>query len=73
MYTVAHSQGTTCLMTLLSERPEYNDYIYAASLMAPVAYVKHVAFIYQTFEKFRKVLEVNLNRMKNSNQNTNVL
>lgn len=35
LYYVGHSQGTTTLMVLLSERPEYNEKIYAASLMAP--------------------------------------
>lgn len=33
LYYIGHSQGTTSLMVLLSERPEYNDKIHAASLM----------------------------------------
>lgn len=33
LYYVGHSQGTTALMVLLSERPEYNAKIHAASLM----------------------------------------
>lgn len=36
VFIIAHSQGTTMLMTLLSELPEYNHFVAAASLMAPV-------------------------------------
>lgn len=41
VYVVGHSQGTTGLMTLLSEKPEYNDYVAAASLLAPIAYLNN--------------------------------
>lgn len=41
VYFVGHSQGTTSLFVLLSERPEYNQKIVAASLLAPVAYLGH--------------------------------
>lgn len=41
MFVIAHSQGATALLTLLAERPEYNQYITAASLLAPVAYIEH--------------------------------
>lgn len=39
LYYLGYSQGTTSLMVLLSERPEYNSKIHVASLMAPVAYM----------------------------------
>lgn len=42
VYYVGHSQGTTTLLVLLSERPEYNDKIKVASLMAPVGAIKHL-------------------------------
>lgn len=43
VYYIGHSQGTTSLMTLLSEKPEYNEKIHIASLLAPVGYAIHVA------------------------------
>lgn len=39
VYYVAHSQGTTSLMVLLSQKPEYNRKVAAASLLAPVGYL----------------------------------
>lgn len=42
LYYVGHSQGTTALMCLLSEKPEYNDKIHVAVLLAPVGYNKYV-------------------------------
>ncbi|XP_037051234.1 lipase 3-like [Bradysia coprophila] len=42
LYYLGHSQGTTNLLVLLSERPEYNQKIYAASLMAPAVYFSHM-------------------------------
>ncbi|XP_031629977.1 lipase 3-like [Contarinia nasturtii] len=53
---VAFSMGTTSMMTLLSDRPEYNDYVRAASLMAPVGYIKYAGAFYQTLESFHKFL-----------------
>lgn len=38
-YVVAHSQGTSSVMALLSERPEFNRRMHAVSLMAPVGYL----------------------------------
>lgn len=40
-YYVAHSQGTSSIMALLSEYPEWNDRLYAVSLMAPVGFVSN--------------------------------
>lgn len=42
VYYIAHSQGTSGLMTLLSERPEYNQFVAAASLLAPIGYMSHL-------------------------------
>lgn len=39
VFIIGHSQGTTTLMALLSEIPRYNQYVAAASLMAPVSQV----------------------------------
>lgn len=47
LHYVGYSQGTTSLLVLLSEKPEYNDKIHIASLMAPVGYVNHEDFLYQ--------------------------
>lgn len=41
VFVVGHSQGTTGLMTLLSEKPEYNEYVAAASLLAPIAFLNN--------------------------------
>lgn len=39
---LGHSQGTTALMVLLSNRPEYNDKINEANLLAPAVYLKNI-------------------------------
>lgn len=39
---VGHSQGTTILLVLMSERPEYNLKVHSANLMAPVAFCTHM-------------------------------
>lgn len=39
LHYIGHSQGTTTILILLSERPEYNRKIQSATLMAPVAYL----------------------------------
>lgn len=44
---VGHSQSTTTIMVLLSERPEYNQKIGGASLLAPIGYLTHVDKIYK--------------------------
>lgn len=41
VYVVGHSQGTTGLMTLLSEKPEYNEFVAAASFLAPIAFLNN--------------------------------
>lgn len=39
LYYIGHSQGGTTLIVLLSEKPEFNDKIYAASLLGPLGYI----------------------------------
>lgn len=58
LYVVAHSQGTSALMALLSEKPEFNDQINAVSLMAPVSYLTHAEFFYRMLSKFERPLQV---------------
>lgn len=41
-YVVAHSQGCTSLMVLLSLRPQYNDKIIQGHLMAPAVFMNHL-------------------------------
>ncbi|XP_037952851.1 lipase 3 [Teleopsis dalmanni] len=42
LHYVAHSQGSTVFLVLLSERPQYNERFASATLLAPVAYLKHL-------------------------------
>ncbi|XP_059622889.1 lipase 3-like [Phlebotomus argentipes] len=37
-----HSQGTTSLFVMLSERPKYNNVLKSAHALAPVAFMKHL-------------------------------
>lgn len=58
LFAIAHSQGTTSLMTLLSEKPEFNDQISAISLMAPVGYLTHAQFFYQLLAILERPMQV---------------
>jgi pimeloyl-ACP methyl ester carboxylesterase len=40
-FYVGHSQGTTSLLALLSSRPDYNQKIIQAHLLAPAAFISH--------------------------------
>lgn len=44
-FVIAHSQGASSMMALLSEKPEFNDQIRALSLMAPVGYLNHAPLL----------------------------
>lgn len=50
---------------MLSERPEYNDKIYAASLMAPVGYIYYSDSIYKLFTVIMPLLRVTIENMTN--------
>lgn len=42
LFFIGHSQGTTALFVMLSEKPEYNRKIIKAALYAPIAYTEHM-------------------------------
>jgi lysosomal acid lipase/cholesteryl ester hydrolase len=57
VFYVAHSQGCTALMVLLATRPEYNDKIHEAHLMAPAVFMANfphpfVRFFASEFDAF---------------------
>lgn len=58
LYVIAHSQGTSATLALLSEKPQYNDYMNAVSLMAPIAYMNHSSSVWRTMAKLAPVLQV---------------
>lgn len=51
VHIVAHSQGCTTVLVLLSTRPEYNKKIKTAILMAPAAFMKHTSTMGQSILK----------------------
>lgn len=60
VYVVAHSQGTSAFMAWLSERPQDNQYVAAASLLAPVGWLCYADDLYQTLGIVQPALEVSL-------------
>lgn len=42
LYYIGHSQGGTVFYVMASERPEYNDKIRLASLMAPAGFIANI-------------------------------
>lgn len=55
---IGHSQGTTALMVLLSMRPEYNNKINEANLLAPAAYLKNIRNpFFKVISDFYKLLK----------------
>lgn len=58
LHYIGYSQGATSLLVLLSEKPEYNDKIIMASLMAPVGYMGHVGETFQNLASFGVLLKV---------------
>lgn len=47
------------ICVLLAVKPEWNNYIYAMSLMAPIAYLEHCTFFIKAASAFDKPLNVN--------------
>lgn len=41
LHYVGHSQGTAIMFVLLSTKPEYNERLKTAHMLAPIAYMKH--------------------------------
>lgn len=39
IHLIGHSQGSTVILVLLAERPEFNDYVESGTLLAPVAFL----------------------------------
>lgn len=66
LYYVGFSQGTTSLLVMLSQRPEYNNKIYAASLMAPVGYIYYADSIYKLFTSVIPMLKVTIRKQSAS-------
>lgn len=60
-FYVGHSQGTSSIMALLSECPQWNEYIHAASLMSPVAFVSNA----ELYDLFAAVLAPGVNSVTN--------
>lgn len=58
VYIVPHSQGTLALIAMLAEVPEYNKYVAAASLLAPISYLSHSAPIYRALATVGSLLQV---------------
>jgi len=42
IFYIGHSMGTTGFMVMANERPEYQDKVYLANFLAPVAFVDHM-------------------------------
>jgi pimeloyl-ACP methyl ester carboxylesterase len=42
LFFIGHSQGSAALMVLLSQRPEYNDKVISAHLMAPAVFLNNL-------------------------------
>lgn len=47
-------------MALLSEKPEYNNYLAAASLMAPIGFLGNSGRLFQILSDLSPVLKVTL-------------
>ncbi|XP_073821576.1 lipase 3-like [Musca autumnalis] len=50
IHYIGHSQGTTVFFALMSSRPEYNEKIKTAHMLAPVTFIKHMS------DKFTTIL-----------------
>lgn len=55
---VAHSQTTSSILCLLSEKPGYNEVVSTVSLMAPIAYLGHLKSMYAPLARIGFLLEV---------------
>lgn len=60
IFYVGHNQGTTALMVLLSTRPEFNQKIVQAHLMAPIAFMDfpHPLIAFNAEERIKMSLYV---------------
>ena len=58
IFYIGHSMGTTGFMVMANERPEYQQHIHLANLLAPVAYLGHIKSPIKYFAPFSKSVEV---------------
>lgn len=58
LFLIGHLDGATAIPVLLSEKPEYNEKITAAVLMAPAGYSNNSEEISQLFSVVRETNEV---------------
>ncbi len=58
LHYVGHSMGTTGLMVMMNEKPEYGEKIKLANLMAPVAYLENVISPLRVLTHFEDELNV---------------
>ncbi|XP_055317675.1 lipase 1-like [Sitodiplosis mosellana] len=56
-YFIGHSQGGASLAILLTERPEYNEKIHVASLLAPAFGLRRVGYFTEAFLIVGKILQ----------------
>lgn len=64
MYYVGHSMGGTSLAIMLSERPEYNERISTAFLLAPALYLGSTLKYLQPFFKSVNYYQVRLPQLR---------
>jgi lysosomal acid lipase/cholesteryl ester hydrolase len=60
IFYIGHSMGTTGFMVMANEKPEYQDHIILASLLAPIAYVDHMKSPIKYLAPYSKSIEVHL-------------
>lgn len=58
LYFIGYSAGTSEFFPLVTQKPEYNDKIIVASLMAPAIFLNHMGANGSAFETFLQVLWV---------------
>ncbi|KAH8319625.1 hypothetical protein KR074_002488, partial [Drosophila pseudoananassae] len=73
VHVVGHSQGCTTLLILLSMRPEYNEKVKIAILMAPAAFMKHTSTVGQTVIRPYVMLAPDSEFMEHSEIRSNIM
>lgn len=64
LHYIGYSQGTTSFLVLMSMRPEYNQKIIEANLLAPAAYMKNVRNpFFKTLSHFYRPLKLAFNAL----------
>ena len=60
LFYIGHSMGTTSFMVMSNMRPEMNDKIELANLLAPVAYMQHAKSPLHLLAPFVNSIDVSL-------------